>query len=317
MSDETFDESMGPPTQTTNSQHDHQDAEEGMGPRAHTLSEGISPFPRFPGNYSANDNEDLLDRYRMSVLKKPLQPALDRMFHMSFEEWRVAEREKLPEWHCSTRRQATLADLKPFGSQDILAKVCVYRGGVTSLALDAIVNAANERCLGGGGVDGAIHDAAGPLLLRECCTFNGCATGQTRLTKGYDLPARFVLHTVGPIGERPHELESCYRSCLSLARRHKLRSIGFCCVSTGIFGYPLAAATNVALKTCLTYLNEFSSDFDLLTFACFRSDEEECYKKALPHIYREVLSTKGGSSEPHATTSQSNPQPRPEADSSL
>jgi O-acetyl-ADP-ribose deacetylase (regulator of RNase III) len=286
----------------------------GMGPRAHTISEGVEPdhlVLSFADNYSLHLRAsghhakiEKLDRHRLATLRKPLgSPAEEALLRTPFETWRSVERSQVPGWRCSVQSPVYLSDLVPFGSQDILAKVSVYRGSVISLGLDAIVNAANESCLGGGGVDGAIHDAAGPLMFMECCSFNGCATGQTRLTKGYNLPARFVLHTVGPIGERPRELGSCYHSALALARHHRLRSVGFCCISTGIFGYPLAAAAKVALTACLSVLNEHRDDFDMVAFACFRREEEECYRSMMPKVYREVL-TRRPDGEGNVTTEQ-------------
>ena len=134
-------------------------------------------------------------------------------------------------------------------SHELNKKICLYNGDMTSLQIGAVVNAANSSLLGGGGIDGAIHSAAGPNLLKECVTLGGCETGFTKLTKGHKLPAEYILHTVGPIGEHPGLLSSCYISSLNLAKEHSIRSIAFCCISTGIFGYPNAKAAKVALQT--------------------------------------------------------------------
>jgi O-acetyl-ADP-ribose deacetylase len=133
-------------------------------------------------------------------------------------------------------------------------RIVVVRADITTLDVDAIVNAANETLLGGGGVDGAIHDAAGPGLLAECRTLGGCRTGHAKITRGHRLKARFVIHAVGPVwrgGAHGEEklLASCYESAIALAREHRLQTIAFPCISTGIFGYPMHLAAGVAVTT--------------------------------------------------------------------
>ncbi|WP_324748759.1 O-acetyl-ADP-ribose deacetylase [Sphingomonas sp. LY54] len=153
---------------------------------------------------------------------------------------------------------------------------------ITTLALDAIVNAANSSLLGGGGVDGAIHRAAGPGLLAECRTLGGCPPGEARITGGYDLPTRHVIHTVGPVwrggsaGE-PEILAACHRNSLALARAHALRTIAFPAISTGVYGYPVAAAADVAARTVATEL----ADFDEILFVCFSADALAHYSTAI------------------------------------
>jgi O-acetyl-ADP-ribose deacetylase len=140
-------------------------------------------------------------------------------------------------------------------------RMVVIQGDITRQAVDAIVNAANERLRGGGGVDGAIHRAAGPQLLEECIRIGGCPTGEARITRGYDLPARYVIHTVGPVwqgGERsePALLAACYRNALELAVANGVRTIAFPGISTGVYGYPLEAATRIAIVTVRDCLSE-------------------------------------------------------------
>lgn len=156
---------------------------------------------------------------------------------------------------------------------------------ITTLALDAIVNAANESLLGGGGVDGAIHRAAGPELLAECRALNGCATGQAKLTQGYRLPARFVIHTVGPIwrdGTRgePELLASCYRESLGLTVAHDIRTIAFPAISCGLYGYPIPAAARVAIDTTAAFLAENTS-ITRVVFACFGLSVLHAFEAAL------------------------------------
>jgi len=158
----------------------------------------------------------------------------------------------------------------------------VLEPDITTLALDAIVNAANASLLGGGGVDGAIHRAAGPGLRAECATLGGCPTGEARITAGHALPARHVIHTVGPVwrggaqGE-PDVLAACYRNSLALARAHALRSIAFPAISCGAYGYPVPEACAVAVQA----LQTAGADFDRLILVALSADIARCYRSLL------------------------------------
>lgn len=154
----------------------------------------------------------------------------------------------------------------------------VVTGDITRLAVDAIVNAANSSLLGGGGVDGAIHRAAGPELLAHCRTLGGCPTGAARITPGFRLPARWVIHTVGPVwhgGDRDEDaqLASCYRVALALAREHGARSVAFPAISTGVYGFPKARAAAIAI----TELRAREAEFERLLACCFSAADAEIY----------------------------------------
>jgi O-acetyl-ADP-ribose deacetylase len=164
-------------------------------------------------------------------------------------------------------------------------KISVLKADITTLSVDAIVNAANETLLGGGGVDGAIHRAAGSELLAECRLLGGCPTGQAKITKGYRLPAKHVLHTVGPVWrggkhKEPELLASCYRECFAIALERGLKTLAFPAISCGIYGYPIPDAVEIAVRETRAALNA-NDAIEEVIFACFGDEVYGAYQRAV------------------------------------
>ena len=161
----------------------------------------------------------------------------------------------------------------------------VILNDITKLKVDAIVNAANTSLLGGGGVDGAIHRAAGKELVMECRSLGGCKVGDAKLTKGYNLPAHFIIHTVGPVWQggnygEPEILANCYRKCIQIGVEQKFESLAFPCISTGIYGYPKDKAAEIAVKTCSEELQQNSYKLKII-FCCYGQDNYDIYQRIL------------------------------------
>jgi O-acetyl-ADP-ribose deacetylase (regulator of RNase III) len=168
-------------------------------------------------------------------------------------------------------------------------KIEIIQEDITKLKVDAIVNAANTSLLGGGGVDGAIHRAAGPQLLEECQTLGGCPTGEAKITNGYNLPAKFVIHTPGPVWQgggfqEEKLLADCYNNCLDLARQNSVKTIAFPSISTGVYGFPIEKAARIAAQEVKNFL-EKNPEIEKLYFVCFSTKDFNCYQESVKEVF--------------------------------
>ncbi|XP_073691024.1 ADP-ribose glycohydrolase MACROD2 [Garra rufa] len=230
----------------------------------------------------------------MSKKKKEWRAEKDRLLGLSPEDRRKDYRgsyvllENISTWADDNNAAPEEEEQKSFSLAD---KVSLYKGDITILELDAIVNAANSSLLGGGGVDGCIHRAAGHLLYEECHSLNGCDTGKAKITCGYDLPAKYVIHTVGPIARgslgqtQRDDLEACYKNSLKLMKDNNLRSVAFPCISTGIYGFPNEPAAEIALKTVREWILDNQEKIDRVIFCVFLETDYEIYKRKMSDFF--------------------------------
>ncbi|MEI7731493.1 MAG: O-acetyl-ADP-ribose deacetylase [Verrucomicrobiota bacterium] len=193
----------------------------------------------------------------------------------------------------------------------VLDRIAIITGDIVTQKVDAIVNAANKSLLGGGGVDGAIHRAAGPGLLQECRSLNGCATGEAKITAGYHLPAKHIVHTVGPIWEdgthgEDEALARCYQSCFALMKTHRLFTIAFPSISTGIYNFPLARACRIALTQTRIFL-ENNQEIHQVVFVCYGPGALRCYQEAAQEIFVAETPPTGSSSLQDGPATGENP----------
>lgn len=170
-------------------------------------------------------------------------------------------------------------------NETLAKKISIFVGDITTLEVDVIVNAANSTLLGGGGVDGAIHRSAGSLLLAECNTLGGCVTGSCKISGGYKLPAKYIIHSVGPRGEKPDLLRGCYRNSIEILLEKKLRTIAFPCISTGIYGYPIKPAAHVAALEIRKQLEANSDHIDRVIFCLFLDEDVKVYQGILQSYF--------------------------------
>ncbi len=198
-----------------------------------------------------------------------------------------------PEYDYYSEWLEEISDVINIKNKELKNKISLYQGNITTLDCDCIVNAANSSLLGGGGVDGAIHRAAGPKLLEECRMLNGCKKGKAKITKGYNLPAKFIIHTVGPVYSRKNDnkklLSDCYTNSLNLAKENDIHSIAFPAISTGAYGYPLEEATDVAVKTVLKWLGENINYEIKIIFCCFDKKTYDLYDEVVNSYFENFL----------------------------
>ncbi|XP_062286198.1 ADP-ribose glycohydrolase MACROD2 isoform X2 [Scomber scombrus] len=236
----------------------------------------------------------------MSKKKKDWKIERERLLRLDREERRKEYRrqefvclDKILSWREENKPNDQEEGTELTGGGGLSDKVSLYKGDITVLELDAIVNAANSSLLGGGGVDGCIHKAAGSCLYDECNSLNGCETGKAKITCGYDLPARYVIHTVGPVARghvgptETNDLTSCYQNSLRLMKEHGLSSVAFPCISTGIYGFPNEPAADIALNTVKNWIEENPDKITRVIFCVFLETDFAIYKKKMSVIFQD------------------------------
>ncbi|XP_047190763.1 ADP-ribose glycohydrolase MACROD2 isoform X5 [Scophthalmus maximus] len=236
----------------------------------------------------------------MSKKKKDWKTEKERLLRLDGEERRKEYRrqefislDKIPTWREDNQVDDKEEEKELMGGGGLSDKVSLYKGDITVLEVDAIVNAANSSLLGGGGVDGCIHKAAGSCLYDECHSLNGCDTGKAKITCGYDLPAKYVIHTVGPVARghvgptETNDLTSCYQNSLRLMKEHGLSTVAFPCISTGIYGFPNEPAADIALNTVKSWIEENSDKISRVIFCVFLETDFTIYKKQMSVIFQD------------------------------
>jgi O-acetyl-ADP-ribose deacetylase (regulator of RNase III) len=241
----------------------------------------IADYPEYFSNFGGNayESDDFGDEWPepKDLEEKRSRYKCDRFITLN----------DIPTWksHMEEMGDEYTPAKKPLfkSNSEFNSKISHWKGTVTNLEIDAVVNAANTTLMGGGGIDGAIHKACGRFLRKECSTLDGCKEGQSKITKGYKLPANYVIHSVGPFDEEPDKLKSCYTTILDLVKQHQIRSIAFCCIAAGVYGYPIKKATAIALKTVREWLEAGNDEFiDRIIFVTYLGEEYKTYDSLLP-----------------------------------
>ncbi|XP_055358318.1 ADP-ribose glycohydrolase MACROD2 isoform X7 [Betta splendens] len=240
----------------------------------------------------------------MSKMKKDWKTEKERLLRLDWEERRKEYRcqdyiplDKIPTWREENRSNDDGSELT--GGGGISDKVSLHKGDITLLEVDAIVNAAKSSLLGGGGVDFCIHKAAGTCLYDECRSLNGCEIGKAKITCGYDLPARYVIHTVGPVAKNHvgqterDDLASCYKNTLMLMAENNLRTVAFPCISTGIYGFPNLPAADIALNTVKNWIEHNSEKITRVIFCVFLETDFHIYKDKMSEMFKGSAASEG------------------------